>query len=486
MASAVGKDEKLAAGEDLLALPKVKIKARSSRQKSTNENIFAEYGQEHSAASTGGKTAVNSLSVRHHWKSEPDIRRWHQDLNHNSRLDKLLLDVRFESNPDFGTQQAELVQKHNALFRQRSTIQKGRTNSDSKKLLGEIQGMAAAIAPKPKVKKKTAAKSINFQFLDMLSGSLHKVQHADPFLEETEKAVPKQKVFEDNESADHDGDCEDEDAGPSSSSSSIHAGSASHGLDRSADFSLGSDAMSKDPSSQLLGSNSIGVLWPTASPKDLSGKAAKQPHTGAKESLPKVQCQTMTLLLYRNGDRNHNGEVVFIHRAPKTMKELLEKCGEGCRVMVGPADALFDSNMQQMKTVQDVEAGASVFLLKGKELLDPPPAFLASSKPAGGSMKQLTTFRQTWASAPTTKTRTVSSAQHLPSVSAPAFGEGRSGRSSGKEDATWGISDTLSWNLSYGGQIGRWSGRHHDYSMWPRKQALSGRGAGASALRMTQ
>merc|ERR1719456_1089267 len=68
----------------------------------------------------------------------------------------------------------------------------------------------------------------------------------------------------------------------------------------------------------------------------------------------------------------------------------------------------------------------------------------------------------------------------LPTVGVPlaAGGSYRSGNSSVRRegDTTWGPSEKLSWQLSYGGQIGLWSGRHHDYSQWPRTPALfSGR-----------
>jgi len=502
------KDDKAVAADESPALPKVKLKVKKSRR-AGDDDIFTAFGQEYVDAGNQGDTLSRSLNVRRHWKSEPDIRRWHQDLADSSRLDKLLFDARSFGNPDFGTQQAELVQKHNALFRQRGLITKERSGPAGRNSIAEVRQMATVLAPKPKVKKqkKTIA---NFQlglgdaFRKTLCATLSRAKLTDdPCQEpgELQKDAAEVQKHVSEEAPDQEVDAEEaDDLGPGSARDMFSEDFRS--LDRSADISLAGEALSKETSSQF-GSTSMGFFHrETSSSSSLrEPRAGKRPQTVTKDPLPNVLPRTMTLLLYRNGDKHHTGEVVFVHRRPKDMKELLERCDGGCRVMVGPPDSLYDTNMRQVKTLKDVEAGG-IFLLKGKENLDPPPGFIMSGQCAGqssGSMKNLTTFQRTMATnAPSVKPRTAGSrsapslealpealpvdVQRLPSVSGGSLAGLSSSR---REGETWGITDTLSWQLSYGGQIGMWSGRHHDYSKWPRAPVLSGRSS-ASAMRSTQ
>merc|ERR1719443_779843 len=163
--------------------------------------------------------------------------------------------------------------------------------------------------------------------------------------------------------------------------------------------------------------------------------------------------------------------------------------------------------MRQVKDLKDVQGGG-VFLVKGKEILDPPPGFFARGQPEGGSMKQLTNFQRATAGSSVQLPRTPAVSRSMPFLEAaagdaaylaeqggggrlPAVGGppppgDRSGCSSvRREGGTWGISEWLSWRLSYGGQVGLWSGRHHDYSQWP--SLFSSHSSGnLSAMRSTR
>jgi hypothetical protein len=278
--------------------------------------------------------------------------------------------------------------------------------------------------------------------------------------------------------------------------------SGTSGMDRSWDFSLtqsSSSSATKDPAAMT----SMG-FFRSAPSSQQAADVENRPQTESKERLPKVQSlpRHFALLLYRNGDRFHTGKPVFIHRPPKDMKDLLTMCGDNVRVMVGPVEALYDEKLKPVRELKDVEAGG-VFLLKGQEAMNPPPGFFFSGQPEGGSMRQLSAFQrandanaqqlQQRARNSMAKSSPVLQAQaadvayladhgsgRLPVVRGPPPSEGRSGTSSvRREGEKWSISDTLSWQLSYGGQIGLWSGRHHDYSQWPRAPVLlSNRGSG--------
>jgi hypothetical protein len=443
-------------------------------------------------------------------------------------LDKLLMDVRFNTNPDFGTYQADLVQKHNALFRQRASMERERSEKDTKDPAVELRKIAMQICPKQKAKKKKTA--VNFDFLKDLKGGLHKdltrskslcFEEADPSQNHLQEGFDIGSAHEEAKEADLDDDMYGGDA------PLLWASSGSY--EDTGDFRLESNALSTGPG-DFASQTSNGFFFPPPSSLQEEGVGFLQP-------LPKVQrpMGPFTLLLYRNGDRHHNGEAVFIRRPPKDLKELLTKCCEGCRVSVGPPEALYNRKMRPVKELREVEGGG-MFVLKGQEALDPPPAFFASGEPEGGSMRKLTTFQRankenaaqlldrphapwseerrllgkralTFAEMSTAleaqlrkvlharglsqdvlpeslqalwddlqKAPTPESEQmhaRLPLVGGPCLGAGRMGSSpEQRKGETWAISEKLSLLLGHGGQVGLFSGSHHDFNVWPRTSAL--------------
>lgn len=443
------------------------------------DDIFAAFGEEHGARVLE-EDFSRSQNVRRNWQSDVNMRRWKQDLADNARLDRLLMGVRCESNPEYGAELADLVQQHNGLFRQRSIVEKERSDTKSDAAT-ELRKVAVMIAPKVKAKKKKEM-SVNF-----LAGfgfglglgkpaALGDLPDATP-TEGAEPTTEQERRLSDPFAAEAEDEEHSEDmAIPTYSEDS-------RDIERSWDSIPERDKPppgQKDPAAMT----SMGFF--RAAP---SSEPSKRPGTGGRERLPKVQVQpkTLSLLLYRNGDIHHKGEAVFIRTVPKSMKELLIKCGEGCRCSVAPAEALYDGTMRLVKEVKDLEGGG-VFLLKGKEALDPPPTFFAGSgQKRGISLKSLTGFQRATSSAPTQQHRPAVSRSapsleasyspecmgKLPVVGGLAPAVARSGRSSGRESETWGISEWLAWRLSYGGQIGTFSGKHHDYGNWPRAPALS-------------
>jgi len=86
--------------------------------------------------------------------------------------------------------------------------------------------------------------------------------------------------------------------------------------------------------------------------------------------------QTLALLLFRNADRLHAGETCFLPRWPlPSLRDLLEACGRACTPVVGPVESLLTTDLQLVRSLQEVKTG-SVYLLKGHERLAPPLLFL--------------------------------------------------------------------------------------------------------------
>jgi hypothetical protein len=474
--ASIGEESPVRMADEEASMLKVKLKVKSRRN--LNEplaDIFAAFGEEYKK--NGAKDDFSrSLNVRRHWKSDVDIRRWHKDLNDNSRFDKLLLDVKINTNPDFGVEQGELLRKHNALFRHRDSIEKERNPHDIKDAAVELRKIAMQITPKQKAKKKKQQQIafLNDGFADHFHSCISKTRSnlSEPPPVQTQEAevVAEPEVDPDDDEFHRQASSEYGAAYRSEDSRSRECQ-----LDTGFDSPTSGDklpAPSKD-----FASTSEGFF--RSKP---SSVVPLRPQTVSKEQLPKVpgSSLTLTLLLYKNGDPHHAGEAVFLRRRPKSMKELLIGCSESCKVMVRPAEALFDIKMQQVKAVEDVETGG-VYLLKGKEVLNPPNGFIMCSRnrPEGTSMKQLAAFQQANATNAQQLPRSAMSGAssllegdvRLPVMGGHMPAGGKSGNSSvrraGASD-TWGISETLSWQLSYGGQVGLWSGRHHDYSMWPR------------------
>lgn len=477
-------------------------KCRVKKNKQKGENIFAGYVKDHSKDSESDALGIRSLNVRRHWRSESDLSRWHQELTANSRHKRLLLDVDAAS-PGFNESQQELVQQHNALFRQRALAQEEKPRASGRKNIEEVKKMADVLVPKMKVKKKKAIIE-KFEFLGGLSLALGKSTSPDEFLEgdnaeeEAAKAAAEEaeRLAKEKEAADNNGFegwyaalMQDKENGAEDDvpvDGSVALGSFAGASDTKDGSPLWPREL-KSTNAQMA-STSMGFFPAKASSSKESMAASSRsfrPATGQRTGpLPNVLPQTCSLLLYRNGDQNHAGKVVFLGRKPKDMKDLLTKCGEGLRPSVPPAEGLYDANLNLVTDLKDIEGGG-VFLLKGKEATNPPPAFFCSSKPSGGSLKKLSTFQSSGlAHAPPKSAAGRITDSNLPSVGGPCSSSLASGHSSSRSGmATWGISENLAFQLSYGGQVGLWSGRHHDYSTWGR---LSHRGSASVPALTTQ
>jgi hypothetical protein len=458
------------------------------------DNIFTEFGEENDATDakhsviTGG--VQKAMNIRKHWNSDLDIKRWQQALTDSSRFDKLITDVRHRWHPDFGMDRAQLVQKHNALFRQRDDYDR---KDDAKIAAAQLRDLQDKIKPKPKVK---SGKRVEIKLFEGLSlfGSKERARASavsepmSPIMERRRSTQSLEVLQEDSETNNH---CQEE----------------SLSFEKDSTMSASMDASPRESADgAALNATSMG-FFPSL-PSD--ARRRSRPAMESKVQLPKAQLpRTFTLLLYRNGERTQKcGEAVFFQRVPKDMKEVLRICGERCRPLIAPVEALLDSSLQPVKDVQDVRSGG-IFLLKGKEALDPPASFFQRGQPHGVSMRHFTHFQRHSSSVPSLEPRggtckldvpqesaevikshlaQSTPAFHLPFVGGPPVSGRRSDSTSvQKEDSlrvTWTVDDSISWRLSYGGLVN--NVKHHDYSSWKSALPLSSRSGRSDRMRSTR
>merc|ERR1712232_32139 len=121
------------------------------------------------------------------------------------------------------------------------------------------------------------------------------------------------------------------------------------------------------------------------------GPQDEMPQKSASSSVAKhpiVMPKTISLVVFRNGDAHHAGSTVFIKTPISTLKELFVACGEACTPVIPPVVALLDGDLQPVRSLEEVDC-STPYLMKGMELLEPPPSFFRSGKPEGPSLKSI-------------------------------------------------------------------------------------------------
>lgn len=458
--------------EQGIAFPKRKsVRKRKDTAKFGEDNIFAKFGEENCPTTATSNKVVGgvqkAINIRKHWNSDVDIKRWQQALTDSSRFDKLLTDVRHRWHPDFGMHRAQLVQKHNALFRQRDDAEE--RNADEKAAAAKLRDLQDKFAPKKKAKQPKKVQ-IAFEGLSLFGRDRSTTMSSEvSFPSPVASRIQSSDMIADTSNQ----------SSPPAEDGMVSEASPTGSIDGQHDQSRATQIM----------------FFPSCPSSD--ERTRTRPATEGTLHLPKAELpRTFTLLLYRNGERTQKcGEAVFFQRVPKDMKETLRICGERCRPLVGPVEALLDSSLRPVKDVQDLRNGG-IFLLKGKEALGPPVSFFQRGEPQGGSMRHLVQFQRHNNSSPSMCSRSASqldlpqdaadsvrsyfakahSETYLPVVGGPPASGGRScgGRSwsetssSQRDDpmrATWTVDDNISWRMSYGGLVN--NVKHRDYSLWP-------------------
>lgn len=445
-------------------------------------DIFTEFGEEHNEKATltfdsrnGG--VQRSMNIRRHWKSDTDIRRWHKALTDHSRFDRLLTNVRERFNEDFGSDRAELVQKHNALFRQRRD-----SEERSEPAIWELKKLQLQLKPKQKKLKK---KKTEFSFLDSVFKDKMvniRVQNTDaPDLSSNTQAEaaegPPVSPSRQTSSSTDDRAKSPSEVNDDTSASALHGRADTPVATPDSDVKQSvldlpsTDSANVDDGPALSSGTPPSGRGPEGEQLDLEQAPmdARLSWTGTplrlkQQRLPQVQLpRTLALFLFRNADRHHAGQPVFLPRMPGTLTELLQHCTQACRPLAGPAEALFDTEMRLVRSLLEVRSGGS-YLLKGAEGLDAPPAFFAHPTPKAQGFRHMVKSQQGSAAEVEAGLSEKRRAFRLPCVGSPPPHD--SGSTTWRSD-TWEADPQLCWQLSHGG-LGSATRHHHNYGTWPR------------------
>ncbi|CAE8604142.1 unnamed protein product, partial [Polarella glacialis] len=187
--------------------------------------------------------------------------------------------------------------------------------------------------------------------------------------------------------------------------------------------------------------------------------------------------RTMVILLFRNGDRLHSGETLFIKRwPPPTMKDLLLQAEQVCRPVIGPARGLYTHDIVRLRSLDEVEPGG-IYLLRGFEEFDPPRQFFCHDKPKVPSLRNLMKAKETVKEEEGTNPRQLqgasphashyssqsSSAQRIPQLDSPpwpSLGPVKLPPAPQK----WQVREYLGMRLTWGGQ--GMPHTHHHFDTW--------------------
>eukprot|EP00425_Heterocapsa_triquetra_P038849 CAMPEP_0195069216 /NCGR_PEP_ID=MMETSP0448-20130528/13572_1 /TAXON_ID=66468 /ORGANISM="Heterocapsa triquestra, Strain CCMP 448" /LENGTH=401 /DNA_ID=CAMNT_0040100779 /DNA_START=140 /DNA_END=1345 /DNA_ORIENTATION=+ len=280
---------------------------------------------------------------------------------------------RFGANASAVASCAELLQKHGTFARRRHN-EEANTTCESATLLRELQEQLRPKGRKvvvPEVKTETAAqlkKSLGNEFY--FAGLFKQGSRRDPQLDFAESCetvevddIPDNPMLADNLMLEY----------GSRVSPSAAKASGDHMKDSASDVST-TDAAENE-------------TIPTSSQDERAPAAILG--TRRRRQAPPAQ-QTMALLLFRNADRAHPGEPLFVgHWPPLSLAELLRLASEVCCPLVGPAEALFTADLRRIKSLEEIRPG-SAYILKGQENLDPPPFVHVHQTPRVASLRALT------------------------------------------------------------------------------------------------
>mmetsp|Transcript_150626 Transcript_150626/g.262392 ORF Transcript_150626/g.262392 Transcript_150626/m.262392 type:complete len:608 (+) Transcript_150626:143-1966(+) len=465
----------------------VSVKKVMAGQKRKQENsIFKEFGQEYEASGMGGaEMRGRGGAFKRYWHSDPDLRRWQQALTDNMRNDRLLGDVRMRWHENFKADRADLTQKHNALYRQRSNTEEA---GQPKATADTVRELQVKLVPKLAKSKKKGNVSFNagerektavgqiMNFLIFMQVYCPRLEDAFSFIDnngngtvsyaefsealsrlqfpgdikyiwrlidddhsglitaaEWKKLEPyvlqlriqkslKRPIAEENFDAD-DMTCwkflnesqaykrrgvvtlenrENEDIfGRANPTLSPRSEDSQDDVESEAGKAKTKTAGEPSSPSETDHSDSMHMKRRLSSTANTEQEAVQATGTTeiVQESQPssrdsrilqtRSKSRNLSIFVYRNADRNHAGEAVFISKPPQNLQDLVRAVGKSCRPLIEPVAKLLDTSLLPIRGLEQVQNGET-YLLKGQESLDPPPHFLArQEKPHGGSIRHL-------------------------------------------------------------------------------------------------
>mmetsp|Transcript_80048 Transcript_80048/g.139671 ORF Transcript_80048/g.139671 Transcript_80048/m.139671 type:complete len:628 (-) Transcript_80048:52-1935(-) len=468
-----------------------KVRINTKRGKQEKDNIFTDFGKAHGngmhTVQIGG-VFQQRADFRRHWRSDPDLRRWQQALTDNMRNDRLLGDVRMRWHENFKADRADLTQKHNALYRQRSNTEEA---GQPKATADTVRELQVKLVPKLAKSKKKGNVSFNagerektavgqiMNFLIFMQVYCPRLEDAFSFIDnngngtvsyaefsealsrlqfpgdikyiwrlidddhsglitaaEWKKLEPyvlqlriqkslKRPIAEENFDAD-DMTCwkflnesqaykrrgvvtlenrENEDIfGRANPTLSPRSEDSQDDVESEAGKAKTKTAGEPSSPSETDHSDSMHMKRRLSSTANTEQEAVQATGTTeiVQESQPssrdsrilqtRSKSRNLSIFVYRNADRNHAGEAVFISKPPQNLQDLLfviSRASRTCRPLIEPVAKLLDTSLLPIRGLEQVQNGET-YLLKGQESLDPPPHFLArQEKPHGGSIRHL-------------------------------------------------------------------------------------------------
>jgi len=360
--------------------PESATKARSrKKKKGQKEDVFHDFGKEHDDAPIQ-ETKKNGmvfykLNYKRYWQSDRDLQRWAESLGHNIRHEKLLFEVRNRWAEDLLGDRMNLKIQHNALVRSR-TQERLRPNTGVPVAL-QLKDLQKQIAPKDNKKKRVMA-ALAHKSAGGIGGMFGGFFGGDE----------SQALDDFGELSRGDGQGWDETGSPSAARSeagdmpdrqSISACSSRLGM---------STGKRMSQNSQL----ELQELADCELPEDEGDLIERKDSMHGR--MPQMP-QTMALLLFRNADRLHTGETLFIKRWPPAggLKELLQLSGQATKPVVAPARALYDVTMKPIMSLEEVQPGGT-YLVKGLEGFDPPKLFFKHQQVEVPSLRTLARAKQ--------------------------------------------------------------------------------------------
>eukprot|EP00929_Paragymnodinium_shiwhaense_P119925 TRINITY_DN91837_c0_g1_i1.p1 TRINITY_DN91837_c0_g1~~TRINITY_DN91837_c0_g1_i1.p1 ORF type:complete len:464 (+),score=113.47 TRINITY_DN91837_c0_g1_i1:152-1543(+) len=301
------------------------------KKKKKQDDIFQDFGKEHDALAVRevdiGGVKVQRYDFKRFWRSNEDLARFQHALHDKTRFDKLVFDVRDKYNPELGAEISELRVVHNAGARQKSSVSGAKFRRSKDATAKELQVLQKSLRPKE------------------LTGK-----------QKQKDATKNRARQEDGYGHDPRSPLQDIEGTPGGDMTAVSGASP---------LSPGIDTFCMDTVYQDVGRH------------------------GASDSRhPIVMPKTLAIVVFRNGDAHHAGSTVFTKKPIKTLEELFQVCGEMCTPVIPPVVALLDGDLRPVRSLEEVDP-CTPYLMKGMEMLEPPPSFFRMSKPEGGSLRSI-------------------------------------------------------------------------------------------------
>jgi len=414
------------------------------KKKEPKEDIFRDFGKEHDDAPIQevkvNGMVVHRLNYKRYFQSDNDLKRWSESLDSHTRYERLLYKVRDRWHEDLNGDIMELQIQHNPLVRSRHADSQKPASSASVAL--QLRELQKQIGPKDNKKKKFGAGKLAEPGLLGGFGTAQR-DDGDDFPETvTHQAIEEEMVAPTARST-----------GPDN----VLDSPSSHRR-------RPSEHESARPPQEMMTSASAPSLGRGQSQSNAPKHPAEMP-------------STMSLLLFRNADRLHTGETLFIKRWPPPggLKELLEIATIEIKPVLSAFRCLYDHTLKPVRSIEEVVRGG-VYLLKGQEAWDPPKLFFNHDHVKDGSLRQLKRVKdviaaerdplETFSQVPshaTTMSKVALYGERHPCPDSPPWGS-RPLPPKPPKSEKWHVSEFLGMTLSWSGQ--GIPHQHHKYEQW--------------------